>query len=86
MTAPARPATRRAPRITPGLRALRRAARAAYRLARETGTPFYVWKDGKVVDLLATKALAKKRRREPGPGSAPRARSTRRVQKVTASR
>jgi hypothetical protein len=55
MTASARRAKprRRRARISPALRALRRAARVAYRLAQETGTPFYVWKDGKVVDLLA---------------------------------
>ena len=85
MTAPARSATRSAPRITPGLKALRRAARAAYRLAQETGTPFYVWKDGKVVDLLARKATAK-RRRTPSSGSGPRPRRTRKVKKFTPSR
>lgn len=55
MTTAARPTMprRRRPRISPELRALRRAARVAYRLAQETGTPFYVWRDGKVVDLLA---------------------------------
>jgi hypothetical protein len=31
--------------------ALRRAAKRARKLAEETGTPFYVWKDGKVVNL-----------------------------------
>jgi hypothetical protein len=43
------------------LRALRRAARIARRHAEETGTPFYVWKDGRVVDLLATANAARKR-------------------------
>ena len=35
------------------LAALRRAARAARRLAEATGTPFYIWRDGRVVDLNA---------------------------------
>jgi hypothetical protein len=30
-------------------RALRRAAKNARKTARQYGTPFYVWKDGKVV-------------------------------------
>jgi hypothetical protein len=30
-------------------RALRRAAKNARKTAREHGTPFYVWRDGKVV-------------------------------------
>lgn len=32
-------------------RALKRAARSARRLSRQTGTPFYVWRDGMIVDL-----------------------------------
>ena len=32
------------------LRALCRAARRARRLAEETGTPFYVYQDGKIVN------------------------------------
>jgi hypothetical protein len=31
--------------------ALRRAAKAAHRLAVQTGTPLYIWQDGKVVDI-----------------------------------
>lgn len=33
------------------LAALRRAARAAWKLAVRTRTPFYVWRDGRVVNL-----------------------------------
>lgn len=33
------------------LRALRRAAKRALELGLQTGTPVYVWKDGKIVDL-----------------------------------
>ena len=33
-------------------RALRRAAAKAKSLARATGTPFYVWENGRIVDLL----------------------------------
>jgi hypothetical protein len=31
--------------------ALRRASRAAWKLAKETKTPFHVWRDGKIVNL-----------------------------------
>jgi hypothetical protein len=43
--------------------ALLRAAKAARRLSIETGTPFYVFKDGKVVDLNRGR---KKRRKTVG--------------------
>jgi len=33
------------------LRALRRAAKRALELGLQTGTPVYVWKNGKIVDL-----------------------------------
>jgi hypothetical protein len=33
--------------------ALRRASRSAWKLAKQTNTPFHVWKDGKVVNLNA---------------------------------
>ena len=39
------------PIISGALRALRRAARNARKISEETGTPFYVWEDGRVVDL-----------------------------------
>jgi hypothetical protein len=39
------------PAIRGSLPALRRAARAAKRLARETNTPFWVVKNGRVVNL-----------------------------------
>ncbi len=32
-------------------RSLRRAARDAFELARRTGTPFYVYRAGRIVDL-----------------------------------
>jgi hypothetical protein len=41
--------------------ALKRAARKARRLSIETGTPFIVWQNGKVVDL---NAAAKRRKRK----------------------
>jgi hypothetical protein len=31
--------------------ALKRASRAAWKLAKQTNTPFHVWKDGKIVNL-----------------------------------
>jgi hypothetical protein len=40
------------------IRALERAALRARRLAEETGTPFYVLKDGRVVDLNPQAARA----------------------------
>jgi len=53
----------RDPDIINSFKALRRAARAARKLSRETGTPFYVLKDGKVVDLNRAENRAKGRRR-----------------------
>jgi hypothetical protein len=47
--------SRRATSISPEaketLRALRRAARRALELGLQTGTPVYVWKNNKIVDL-----------------------------------
>ena len=48
------------PDIRGSLPALRRAARKARKLSIETGTPFYVWKNGQVVDL---NARARKKRK-----------------------
>jgi len=39
-----------------------RAAKRARQIAMETGTPFYVWKDGRVVDLLAAESTKRSRR------------------------
>jgi hypothetical protein len=39
------------PDVITSLAALRRAARSAWKLAVQTNTPFYVWKDGRVVNL-----------------------------------
>jgi hypothetical protein len=43
------------PDIRGSLPALKRAARAARELAMRTRTPLYVWKDGRVVDALASR-------------------------------
>lgn len=45
------------------LRALRRAARRALELGIQTGTPVYVWKDGKIVDLTKEQKPSKKSKR-----------------------
>jgi len=42
------------------LRALRRAAKYALELGLQTGTPVYVWKDGRIVDLTKEQRPAKK--------------------------
>lgn len=42
------------------LRALRRSARRALELGLETGTPVYVWKNGKIVDLTKAQRPTKK--------------------------
>jgi hypothetical protein len=47
------------PYILKALPALRRAARSARKLAEETGTPFYVVKDGRVVNLNPNGRLRK---------------------------
>jgi hypothetical protein len=39
------------PDIVGSFAALKRAARSAKRLAIETNTPLYIWKDGRVVNL-----------------------------------
>lgn len=42
------------------LRALRRAARRALELGLQTGTPVYVWKYNRIVDLTKEQKAAKK--------------------------
>jgi hypothetical protein len=42
------------------LRALRRAAKRALELGLQTGTPVYVWKNGKIVDLTKKQRPPKK--------------------------
>jgi hypothetical protein len=42
------------------LRALRRAARRALELGLQTGTPVYVWKNNKIVDLTKEQRPTKK--------------------------
>jgi hypothetical protein len=49
------------PDLKGSLPALRRAARAARRTSRALGTPFYVLKDGRVVDLNRAQRKVKKR-------------------------
>jgi hypothetical protein len=39
------------PDIEGSFPALRRAAKAAHKLAKETGTPLYIWEKGRVVNL-----------------------------------
>jgi hypothetical protein len=39
------------PDLIASFAALKRAAKAARKLAEDTGTPFYVWQDGRVVNL-----------------------------------
>ncbi len=54
------------PVIRRSLAARRRAARAARALAIKTGTPLYVWKDGRVVNLNLHGRLKKRRSRPTG--------------------
>ena len=42
------------------LRALRRAARRALELGLQTGTPVYVWKNNRIVDLTKEQRESKK--------------------------
>lgn len=42
------------------LRALRRAARRALEIGLQTGTPVYVWQDGKIVDRTKEQRPSKK--------------------------
>ena len=51
------------PVIRGSLAAMRRAARAARALAIKTGTPLYVWRDGRVVNLNPRGRLKKTGRR-----------------------
>lgn len=51
----------RDPDIRASFAALKRAAKAARKLSIETGTPFYVMKDGKIVDL--NRGMKRKRTR-----------------------
>ena len=44
------------------LRALRRAAKRALELGLQTGTPVYVWKNNKIVDLTKEHRPSKKSR------------------------
>jgi hypothetical protein len=53
----------RDPDIINSMKALRRAARAARKLSQETGTPFDVMKDGKIVDLNRAEKRSKAARR-----------------------
>jgi hypothetical protein len=55
----------RDPDILASFAALKRAAKAARKLSIETGTPFYVMKDGKIVDLNRGMKGKPRRRRKP---------------------
>lgn len=57
----------RDPDLRGSLPAMRRAARAARKLSIELGTPFYVMKDGKIVDL--NRGLRNKRARRSAGGA-----------------
>ena len=52
--------TSRDPEIRKTIAALRRSSRDARQLAEATRTPFYVFKDGKIVDLNRSAARRKK--------------------------
>lgn len=54
------------PVIRGSLAAMRRAARAARKLAIETGTPLYVWQDGRIVNLNPRARLKNGRKRHRG--------------------
>ena len=55
------------PDILGSFAALRRAAKAAHKLAKETGTPLYVWQKGRVVNLNPVRRKrATSRRRKVG--------------------
>ena len=53
------------PVIRGSLAAMRRAAKAALALAIKTGTPLYVWRDGRVVNLNPRGRHKKARRPRP---------------------
>ena len=57
------PATHRKPELA-ALAALKRAAKNAIELARRTGTPAYVLKDGKVIDAAKPARKTAKNRRQ----------------------
>lgn len=50
------------PDIIASAKALRRAAKRALELGRQTGTPVYVLKQGKIVDIAGTKGNRGKNR------------------------
>jgi hypothetical protein len=49
------------------LRALRRAAKRALELGLQTGTPVYVWKNNRIVDLTKEQRPSKKLRSKRSP-------------------
>jgi diaminopimelate decarboxylase len=49
--------------VTDELRALKRAAKSALKLAQETGTPCYVMEGNKIVDIAKRGRAKKKKRR-----------------------
>ena len=51
------------------LRALRRAAKRALELGLQTGTPVYVWKNNKIVDLTKEQRASKRSKSKRSPRS-----------------
>lgn len=49
------------PDLLGSMQALKRSAASALKLARQTNTPCYVMKDGKIVDIAARRAKAPKK-------------------------
>jgi hypothetical protein len=54
------PRVKHSKEIEDTLRALRRAAKQALELGLQTGTPVYVWENGRIVDLTKEQRPVKK--------------------------
>jgi len=66
-----RASTNRKETITPALKALRRAAKKALELARQTGTACYVLENGRIVDIAKRKEKGKRKRSAPSKKAKP---------------
>jgi len=53
------------PDLLGAMKALDRSAKAALKLARKTGTPCYVFEDGKIIDIAARQASSHPSKRKP---------------------
>ncbi len=51
------------PEIGAALRSLRRAAKRALEIGLQTGTPVYIWRDGKIVDITKEHSSKKSKTR-----------------------